>query len=146
MKKNLFWLLIPIMVIPGIYYAYKAYREQDNKNKQIINDCRKATFSSEKDLAVFTLDPAKIQLFFNKKKLNFSKRSYGKGTIIKINLILNKNTIDTLIVKDGKKTIKMYDFLVDTLILNKKRSIQCDLKQVTIDGKKQYARDLIILD
>jgi hypothetical protein len=146
MKKNLFWILIPIILIPCVYYWYKAYEDQDEKNQQIINDCRNKTFFSEKELAVFTLNSNEIQLLFNKKRLNFSKKNYGKGFILKLDLTLNRNAMDTLFIRDSKKTIKMYDFVVDTIIVNKKRNIQCDLKEVTINGKKQYARNLIILD
>lgn len=146
MKKIFFWILMLIITTPCVYCGYKFYADQNKENKQIICDCSTKACFLEKELATFTLDPTKIQLFLNKKKLSFSKKNYGKGMILKLNLILNKNAMDTLFVKDDRKTIKMYDFVVDTLIVNRKRSIQCDLKQVTIDGKKQFAEDLIIID
>lgn len=144
MKKKI--ILILIFIIACIFYGYKSYIDQEKKNEKIICDCQKNGIITQMDLASFTLNPKKTLVFFNKVKINYTQNPYAKGFLISLQLSLNKSLKDTLFIGDEKKTIKIYNFDVDTLIVNKKRSIQCDLKHVSVDGKKQYVRDIIILD
>lgn len=145
--KRKFIIILAIIILAIIScYIYIAYRNQENKHEKIICDCRLKGIYITKDFATFSLNKEKIDVIFAGRKIEYVKKSYGKGFILSIEMLFNKSIKDTLFIKDNSKTIKIYDFDVDTLIINKKQGIICDLKELTVNGKKQSAKNLIILD
>jgi len=145
-RKIIIALSITVLVIVCCY-TYKSYKKQRNKDEKIICDCRKNGINTQISLISRSFLSAKTKLFFNNKKIDYKQQQTShKDLVITFNLALNKSSKDTLFVKDNSKTIKIYNFDVDTLIINKKQGIICDLKAVTVDGKKQYISNLISLD
>lgn len=147
MKKTMLLILAGTGVLMGFYYFVIQMNNQKDEDYKTVCKCRNNGIFIKRDIAFFTLNSNSIALLFHNERINYSKKSpYGKGFVISVEIPINRSSADTLYFEDGRKVLKMYDFVVDTLIVNKKQGIICDLKEVTINGKKQYARDLIILD
>jgi hypothetical protein len=66
-------------------------------------------------------------LFLNNKKLKYVQNINDKDFLINVKITLKKNTHDTLFIKDDRRTIKVYNFDIDTMIINKKQHIECGL-------------------
>jgi len=146
MKKKIILILATVIIASVAFYIYLALREQEKKDEKFICNCQKNGTVTEVKLSSKYFIPQKTEFFFNKKKINYKKSSYDNYFLFSFDLSISKSSEDTLFIKDEKKTVKIYDFNVDTLIINKKRGLECDLKDVTINGKKQYAEGGIVLD
>jgi len=146
MKKKIILILTVVIVAPIAFYIYLGLREQEKKDEKFICDCQKNGTVTEVELSSKYFTPQKTEIFFNKKKINYKQSLYDKYFLFSFDLIVKKSSKDTLFVKCEKKTVKIYNFDVDTLIINKKQGLACDLKEVTVDGEKQYARSGIVLD
>lgn len=134
MKKTRLLIIIAIAVFGYLtFYSYKGFRKQQKKNEEIICYCQKKgtnvslTLSSNK----------KIEIFFNTKRINYIQHPIDKGFLNTLELFLEKSSQDTLFIKENTEITKIYDFKVDTLIVNEKQGITCDLKEFTMNGKKQ---------
>lgn len=134
--------LLIVIFIYAMYllgYAYYGYREQIKKDNEIISDCHLRGAYLKEVFHTNSLDFDKIYILYRNQRLDFRKENIEGVAWIELGLPFGRSNTDTIYFKDSKKTIKVYNFNVDTIIPSKKQSISCALKDVVVDGKQKDA-------